>query len=61
MQIEILIGFESVLNPIYAMDSDLDLDLRYFQKGGFDLDLGFKFIGFDLKKKIKSPPMDHTR
>ena len=26
---------------------DSDLDLKYFEKGGFDLDL--KFIGFDLK------------
>ena len=32
---------------------DSDLDLRYFEKGGFDLDL--KFIGFDLKK-FKSTP-----
>ncbi len=28
---------------------DLDLDLRYFEKGGFDLDLDLKFHGFDLK------------
>ncbi len=26
----------------------MDLDLTYFEKGGFDLDLNF--IGFDLKK-----------
>ena len=32
---------------------DLDSDLRYFEKVGFDLDLNF--IGFDLKK-IKSTP-----
>ncbi len=29
---------------------DSDLDLRYFEKGGFDLDLDLKFGGFDLKK-----------
>ncbi len=32
------------------MDLDLDLDLRYFEKGGFDLDFDLKFIGFDLEK-----------
>ncbi len=37
------------------MDSDLDLDLRYFEKGGFDLDLDLKFIGFDLKKNESTP------
>ncbi len=37
------------------MDSDLDLDLRYFGKGGFDLDLDSKFIGFDLKKYKSTP------
>ena len=34
---------------------DLDLDLRYFEKVGFDLDLDLNFIGFDLKK-FKSTP-----
>ena len=29
---------------------DSDLDLRYFEKGGFYLDLDLKFIGCDLKK-----------
>ena len=28
----------------------MDLDLTYFEKGGFDLDLDLNFIGFDLKK-----------
>ena len=37
------------------MDSDLDLDLTYFEKGGFDLDLDLNFIGFDLKN-LKSTP-----
>ncbi len=35
------------------MDSDLDLDLRYFEKCGFDLDL--KFVGLYLKN-FKSTP-----
>ena len=34
---------------------DSDLDLRYFENGGFDLDLDLKFIGFDLEK-FKSTP-----
>ncbi len=36
---------------------DLDLDLRYFEKGGFDLDL--KFIGFDLKKNSNPFQIHH--
>ncbi len=27
---------------------DSDLDLRYFKRGGFDLDLDLKFTGLDL-------------
>ena len=34
---------------------DLDLDLRHFEKGGFDLDMYLKFTGFNLKK-FKSMP-----
>ena len=36
---------------------DSDLDLTYFEKGGFDLDLNF--VGFDLKnlKSTQNPSL----